>query len=258
MASLDPSDPGDALPSRARKYLESKDHILGPDLELIEQSASTLFPSLAIDVATGPGHALRAAAPFSGICLALDVSIDMLSVAREHLGRAGLDDVAYVQAAAASLPLRDNSVSLLTCRIAPHHFPSVPDFLDEVRRVLDAGGRGIIIDNLAPEDRECDRFLNEAERLRDPTHVRAYSQKMWLVFLADAGLGVLSSSTFQRTHDFGEWARRTCLAEKDVLVLEERFLKAPLKVRRHFRVKTDDHGKMMSYTDEKGIFVVRK
>ena len=39
-------------------------------------------------------------------------------------------------AAAESLPFCTGSFDLVTCRLAPHHFQNVPQFLGEVHRVL--------------------------------------------------------------------------------------------------------------------------
>jgi ubiquinone/menaquinone biosynthesis C-methylase UbiE len=254
----DAADPRDTFSSSARRYLESTDHVSGPDLEVIRQVASSIFPSLTVDVAAGPGNALRAAAPFSGVCVALDLTLEMLRLARDHFAETGLMEVFCMQSSADSLPLINNSVSLLTCRVAPHHFPSIPDFLAEVQRVLRADGRGILIDSLVPGDPECDRFLNEAEHLRDPSHVYTHTRKQWLKFLKEAGLEVLSTTTFDRTHSFREWAQRTGLDDEGIGELERRFLEAPEKIRRCYQVKTDEKEKVLSYTDEKGIFVVKR
>jgi ubiquinone/menaquinone biosynthesis C-methylase UbiE len=258
MESKDMAGLKDLYALKARRYLESTDHVSGPDLEAIRNLAASIFPALTVDIASGPGYALRAAAPFSGACISLDLDMEMLQVAGEQMAGAGLDGVFFLQASADNLPLADSSVSLITCRIAPHHFPSIPDFLSELRRVLDPGGRAIIIDNLAPTDQECDHFLNQTERFRDATHVHTHTLKQWHVFLLDAGFELLSSCTFERTHSFREWAPRTGMDAKRVGVLEKMFSQAPEKVRKSFRVEMDVEGSVSSYTDEKGIFILKK
>jgi len=258
MSRDDRTDPREIFSRSARRYLVSSDHLSGPDLDTIRQVASEQFPDVTVDVAAGAGHALRVASPFSGSCVALDLTMEMLRVARDHLVRTGLTNVLYMQSSAENLPLGAGTVSLLTCRIAPHHFPSITQFLGESVRVLEPEGRCIIIDSISPEDPQCDRFINETERLRDPSHIRSHTLKQWLELFDKTGLEVISVELFERIHPFTEWAARTGLGEEGVDALEKRFRTAPEVIREKFKVKMDDAGKVCSYTDEKGIFVVKK
>lgn len=256
--SVDPGDPRKIFSQSAHRYLVSTDHQSGPDLETIRQVASKQFPALTVDVATGAGHALRAACPFSVSCAALDLTGEMLQVAREYLVKSGLENVQFIQSYADSLPLAGGTVSLLTCRIAPHHFPSIPGFLKEVRRVLEPDGRCIIIDSIVPEKAECDRFINDVERLRDPSHIRSHTLRQWMEFFQTAELEMISVQQFERNHPFREWAGRTGLDEGSVMELEKIFKTAAPDVRKRFKVQLDDEGRVESYTDEKGIFVGKK
>jgi len=254
----DRSDPRDTFSHSAVRYLSSTDHQSGPDLEMIRQVASQRFPSVTVDVATGAGHALRAACPFSGSCAALDLTMEMLQVAREHLTGAGFANVRFIQSTAEDLPLPESTVSLLTCRIAPHHFQSVPGFLDEVARVLEPEGQCVIIDTISPEESESDRFINEVEQQRDPSHIRSHTFRQWLDFFEKAGLETTSVEFFERNHPFVEWAARTGLNEDGIKALEKRFQTASPDIREKFKVQLDDEGKVSSYTDEKGIFLLKK
>ena len=49
----------------------------------------------------------------------------------------------------------------------------------------------------------------EAERLRDPTHVRNYTEDEWIEFLQDAGLEVELRETFEKVHPLDDWLART-------------------------------------------------
>ena len=251
-------DPRETFSGSARRYLSSTDHAAGADLEMVRRVACQLFPAVTVDVATGAGHAIRAASPFSGFSVALDLTMEMLRLAREHLTGVGLERVRFLQSAADHLPLADRAVSLLVCRIAPHHFRSLPGFLREAGRILHPEGRGVIIDSVVPEEAEYDSFMNEVERLRDPSHVRSYTLKQWFGFFRAAGFEVVSAELFERTHPFREWAARTGLDEVGIRTLENRFKTAPPAAREKFRVQLDKEGRVTSYTDEKGIFVVKK
>ena len=254
----DRHDPRNTFSHSAERYLKSTDHQSGPDLGKIREVASKLFPSVTVDVAAGAGHALRAASPFSGLCLALDLTQEMLRVAKDHLAQAGLENIHFIQSAADHLPLAENSVSLLTCRIAPHHFPSVPGFLDEVGRVLEPQGHGVIIDSVVPAEGPVDRFINEIEFLRDPSHIRSHTLDQWLAFIERSGLDTVSVELFERIHPFREWAGRTGLDEVGIETVEDRFLEAPSDIRERFKVQLDERGRVLSYTDEKGIFVLKR
>ena len=256
MTADDVRDPRETFSGSAERYLASTDHGTGPDLALIEKVARELAPSLTVDVATGAGYALKAAAPMSGFCLALDLTMEMLKVTRKHLDASGIGKLGAVQSSAEMMPLGNSTVKLLTCRIAPHHFPSLPPFLAEVRRVLDSEGQAVIIDSVVPEDPECDRFLNAVERQRDPSHMRSYAAGEWKQLIEEAGLEILFFDTFCRTHPFQEWAKRVGLEDAGVKALEERFLKAPSHIRDQFRIVVME-GKVISYTDEKGMWVLK-
>ena len=254
----DREDPRQVFSRSAERYLTSTDHMSGPDLEFIRLIASQIRPRVTLDVAAGTGHALKAASPFSGVGIAMDLTMEMLLTASGHLAGTALKELYFIQSAADSMPLVHGTVSLLTCRIASHHFPSIPGFLEEVGRVLEPGGRAVIIDSIAPEDVNCARFINEAETLRDRSHVRSHTLTSWLAYFQTADLEIVSVELFERTHPFREWAARTGLEEDGVATVEKMFLDAPDNIREIFRVIMDINGHVESYTDEKGIFLVSK
>jgi len=49
----------------------------------------------------------------------------------------------------------------------------------------------------------------EAERLRDPTHVRNYTEEEWRGFLEEAGLEIEQAECFEKTHPLEAWLART-------------------------------------------------
>jgi hypothetical protein len=55
----------------------------------------------------------------------------------------------------------------------------------------------------------ADARVEEAERLRDPTHVRSYSESEWRRLLEDAGLTVQAVETFEKRHPLDDWLART-------------------------------------------------
>jgi hypothetical protein len=49
----------------------------------------------------------------------------------------------------------------------------------------------------------------EAEKLRDPTHVRSLSPEEWRDLLVDAGLEIEQELTLTKEHDMDDWLART-------------------------------------------------
>ena len=87
---------------------------------------------------------------------------------------------------AEELPYADGRSQLVTCRIAPHHFPRIDRFVAESFRVLKPGGLFGLVDNIVP-DGEAGDYVNAFEKLRDPSHGRCLTLAEWLAELKKAG-----------------------------------------------------------------------
>ncbi len=105
-----------------------------------------------LDVATGTGFTALAFAPHVASVVGLDVSEGMLRQAQAYQQAQGIGNVSWQEGAAEALPFADTAFSLVTCRVAPHHFLSIPQFLSEVRRVLQPGGRFVLADTCVPDN----------------------------------------------------------------------------------------------------------
>ena len=49
----------------------------------------------------------------------------------------------------------------------------------------------------------------QAEKLRDPTHVRSYTEDEWRELLTEAGLEVEQVECFEKEHPLADWLART-------------------------------------------------
>lgn len=104
--------------------------------ELAAYLASTApGTALAADIGCGNGQLTRLLAQHFNTVLGLDASGDQIANALPH------DRVAYLNAPAEQLPLRDNCAALITAAQAAHWF-NLPAFYQEARRV--AAPRGIL------------------------------------------------------------------------------------------------------------------
>ena len=182
---------------RAAAYREAAEHREGEDLDLIVAWARGA--RTALDVATGGGHVAR------------------------RLREAGLEVVTAdpapgmrpdVICPAEHLPFADGSFDLVVTRIAPHHFTDIALAVAEMARVA----RDILIveDTLYRSE-----TVEEAERLRDPTHVSSYSDHEWRAFLEAAGFVVEQVELVEKRRELDAWLARTETGEEDAARVRE-------------------------------------
>ena len=191
----------------AAHYLTSKPHAAGKSLERLVALTSPQKNWHALDVATGGGHVAYTFAPHLARMWATDITQEMLHMVKGEAAKRGLANIRTAYAKAEALPFEDESFDLVTCRIAPHHFDSIPEFLAEVRRVLKPGGLFALVDNVVPPGSVGD-YVNAFERLRDPSHLRAWTMDEWRDALRVAGLRTTHEEQIYKTMEFKSWAAR--------------------------------------------------
>src|SRR5574340_1204129 len=89
----------------------------------------------------------------------------------------------------------------VACRLAAHRFVDVHAAVREMARV--AAGRVVICDNTFVSVQS-----EEADRLRDPSHVRNYAVAEWHSFFELAGLDVADERLMDRPLEIGPWLER--------------------------------------------------
>ncbi len=179
-----------------------------------------------LDIATGGGHVAFAFAPHVADVIATDLTADMLRVTAEGAASRGLDNITTQSAAAADLPFPDHSFDLVTCRIAPHHFPDTYQFLRESERVLKRGGVFAMVDNSVP-DGDAGDYINAFEKLRDPSHHRCLSIEAWEQDIYAAGLTLTHKESFWSAMNFHKWAARMNVSAVNVTRLQAMLIQAP-------------------------------
>jgi ubiquinone/menaquinone biosynthesis C-methylase UbiE len=163
----------------------------GDSLAWLIEHAHCLPSHKLLDVATGAGFTAVAFAPLVAQVTGLDVSAAMLNQARERARAAGLANLLFETGSAESLPFPPGSFDAVVCRLAAHHFLSVPKFAAEAYRVLRPAGRLLLADTAAPDNApEVDAWNNHVEVLRDRSHVRNYTFAEWRGFVTGAGFMV--------------------------------------------------------------------
>jgi SAM-dependent methyltransferase len=182
---------------RAAAYRDAAEHREGEDLDRIVEWAHGA--RTALDVGTGGGHVAR------------------------RLREAGLEVVTAdpapgmrpdVICPAEHLPFADASFDLVVTRIAAHHFSDIALAVGELARV--ARELLIVEDTLYRSAQ-----VEEAEQLRDPTHVGSYTEHEWRSFLEAAGFEIEAVELVEKRHELEAWLARTDTGDADAARVRE-------------------------------------
>jgi SAM-dependent methyltransferase len=176
---------------RAELYRQSTAHSQGADLDLLVEWAAGC--STAIDVATGGGHVARRLREAGLQVVTCDPAPGMRP-----------DVICFAE----DLPFADASFDLAVTRVAAHHFRDVEEAVRELARV--ASARVVVVDNL-----HLGAEAEEAERIRDPSHVRNYTEAEWRRFLSGAQLEVEEVRVFDFPIELEPWLERTACGGED-------------------------------------------
>ncbi|MFS0823978.1 class I SAM-dependent methyltransferase [Bacillus sp. 1P02SD] len=225
----------------AASYVTSEGHRKGGDLQTLVSLADTKGTELALDIATGGGHTANALAPLVGKVIAFDLTPEMLAAAEKFIKGNGHQNVEFVEGDAENLPFSDQTFDIVSCRIAPHHFPNIASFVSEVSRVLKTGGQFLLDDNVAPENDEFDEFYNMVEKKRDYSHFRAWKKSEWFQMLENEGFEIQELYRFEKTFEFESWCDRMHLSDSEKSELTDYMLNASSKIKQKFRIQVENN-----------------
>jgi len=225
----------------AESYVHSPIHKDGKDLNKLLEIATISGDELLLDVATGGGHTANAFAPHVKKVTALDLTREMLDSAQTFIKNNGNENVEYIEGDAEHLPFSNDVFDLVTCRIAPHHFPNVQQFVSEVQRVLKQNGQLLLIDNVVPEDNELDQFYNYIEKTRDYSHFRAWKKSEWIQMLELSGFEIVEWHRFVKTFQFDTWCNRMNLPEEEKVALNNFIVSASEKIKTKFKIVIENN-----------------
>jgi SAM-dependent methyltransferase len=185
--------------SRAEAYRTSPTHAAGDDLDTVVEWCNPHEGVKILDVATGGGHVARRLRAEGAEVVTTDAA-------------PGIQP--DVVCRAEDIPFADGSFDVVVTRIAAHHFDDLGQAVGEMARV---SNRVVVVEDTLYTSEE----VEEAEKVRDPTHVRSHSEEEWRDLLVDAGLEVEQVQLFEKTHDLDEWLARTgCVGDDATRVRE--------------------------------------
>ena len=138
------------------------------DEAVVEKALQAVFAGRSIrdlvDMGTGTGRVLEVLGPRAERAVGIDLSREMLAVARANLERGGLSNCMVRQGDIAQLPLPAATADAVTIHQVLHYATDPGLLVAEAARVLEPGGRLAIVD-FAPHDQEILRDQHAHRRL---------------------------------------------------------------------------------------------
>lgn len=223
----------------AQAYLTSIVHAEGEDLREAGQRIAEIPEARVLDLGCGAGHLSFVVAPFAARVTAYDLAEEMLSVVREEAQRRGLENIETVRGSAEALPFDDGSFDAVVSRYSAHHWRALPAALKEIHRVLRPKGTLLLIDIAGGPEPMLDTYLQAMEVLRDPSHVRDYSESEWLDHCRAAGLDCEVHQRWRLPIHFSAWVARMRTPDDRVAAIHALMAAAPSEVREGYAVAED-------------------
>lgn len=250
--------------ANAAHYVDSKPHAAGRSLARLVELTQPQPGWTALDLATGAGHTALALAPHVRQVWATDLTPAMLVEARRLAEARAPGEIIFSVADVDDLPFPEAAFDLVTCRIAPHHFPDIGRFLAEAKRVTRPGGLVAVVDNIVPGSRlrgkkarvvrAAGDYVNGFEAYRDPSHVRCLSFDDWLAAFREEGLPVVAQEQLEKRIEFEKWSGRHDALKRTRLKVM--LLRAPEQAAAFLQPQTT--GDMTTFRLVEGLFVARR
>lgn len=125
---------------------------------ILDQVKNERFERI-VDLGTGTGRMLSLLAPFAAEAEGLDLSHNMLTVARANLNRGEIRNARVRQGDVTATPFESASADLVIVHQVLHYLEQPEDLVAEAARILTPGGRLLVVD-FAPHDLD---FLRETQ-----------------------------------------------------------------------------------------------
>lgn len=253
--------------ANAANYVVSDVHAKGASLARLVELVGPKDDWQGLDIATGGGHTALVFAPHVALMIASDLTREMLDQVEKQVLDKGIGNVETRQTDAENLAFEDATFDLVTCRIAPHHFPDIPKFVAEVHRVLKPGGVFALVDNAAPDEAtnpgfsddelaEAAATYNDFEKIRDPSHNRAWTTGEWLECIDTAGFRIEHTEILPKKMSFDTWITNMSVPAEKVPGLEAMLHEAKPAFAAYIQKRKDEKG--LGFTIAELLVIARK
>ena len=170
------------------------DHMDVVGFSRVEKGASI------VEVGAGTGNFLDLFHDVAGALVAVDLTPGMLREARVRF-----PEMSLVVGDGARLPLPSASFDLVATAQALHHVHEPLPTLKEMRRVVAAGGRVLVVDQAATESYEEAAFMNQLEAIRDPSHAMSRPPSAMRILVRAAGLEIVDERLVESRQSISTW-----------------------------------------------------
>lgn len=219
----------------AVEYRKSRTHSDQATLDHIVELISPSGEEEALDVGCGGGHMAAAITMRVRELVAADITPEMLVQTGKLAGERGIRNLRFCLADARNLPFQSNAFDIVSCRTVLHHVYDAGRAVAEMGRVLKKGGKLFIQDILGLDDRRARSYMDEIERLRDPSHIKNYGTEEWKGFLAGGGLKIVHSEMVPGVYAFEEWTSRSGTPDDRIEEIKMRLRNMPQAVGKHLK-----------------------
>jgi ubiquinone/menaquinone biosynthesis C-methylase UbiE len=195
--------------------------------EIIAEKVRFLKPQsemVYLDVACGPGALALAMAPGVRYVFGMDLTGEMLNMARQFQSEKQVANVAFVRGEGERIPYPDGTFDLVSCQYAFHHMPKPELILQEMVRVAKPGGRVFVDDTLGPESDAKFELHNRIEVVRDPSHTASLKLTTFLRMFDQLSLEIVTQSFKRHKRSFKQWMLRAGHPPGDKRYVEARRL----------------------------------
>ena len=163
----------DQFTKQATPFTENAGHSDEAAFQLMFDLTGVNKKDTVLDIACGSGLVTTAFASPAKHATGIDITPAMIEKAKQIQKEKGLTNLSWEIGDVTKLRFDEESFSMVITGYSFHHFVDPAEVLGEMNRVCKKGGTLMVVDVAVPSEKR-DAY-DHLEKLRDPSHTRAYT-----------------------------------------------------------------------------------